>query len=113
MAVYVDMMNAPYGRMKMCHMIADSTEELNAMADKIGVARKWIQKAGHPHEHYDICQAKRQLAVANGAIVINRKDLATILNKRWEAALDNKRQIQRGKPLPITTTHNTKRSSRI
>ena len=45
MAVYVDNMQAQFGRMKMCHMIADSTEELLAMADRIGVARKWIQSA--------------------------------------------------------------------
>lgn len=68
MAVYVDDMVACYGLMKMCHMGADSTEELNAMADKIGVARKWIQQAGTPREHYDICRAKRALAVQNGAI---------------------------------------------
>lgn len=40
--VYVDDMYAQFGRMKMCHMIADTTTELNAMADSIGVQRKWI-----------------------------------------------------------------------
>jgi len=44
MAVYVDDCQVPFGRMKMCHMVADSTEELCVMACKIGVARKWIQK---------------------------------------------------------------------
>ncbi len=43
MTVYVDDMQAQYGRMKMCHMIADTDEELHAMADLIGIARKWWQ----------------------------------------------------------------------
>lgn len=53
--VYVDNMNAPFGDMIMCHMIADSSEELLAMADKIGVKRKWLQYPGTKHEHFDIC----------------------------------------------------------
>lgn len=75
MAVYVDDMRAPFGRMIMCHMIADSTEELLAMADKIGVARRWIQKPGTYLEHFDISLAKRAEAVAAGAIEVTRKEL--------------------------------------
>jgi len=75
MSVYVDDMKAVYGRMRMCHMLADSTEELLAMADKIGVQRKWIQKAGTRHEHFDICLSKRKLAVEAGAIEIPMKDV--------------------------------------
>lgn len=67
MSVYVDDMRAPFGRMVMCHMIADSAEELNAMADTIGVARRWIQKPGTPREHYDVCLGARAKAVAAGA----------------------------------------------
>jgi len=74
--VYVDDMKASFGRMTMCHMIADSTEELLAMVDKIGVQRKWIQKPGTPWEHFDICLAKRKLAVQNGAAEIEMKTLA-------------------------------------
>lgn len=49
MAVYVDDMEASYGRVVICHMLADTTDELLAMADKIGVQRKWLQKAdSHP-----------------------------------------------------------------
>jgi hypothetical protein len=59
MAVYVDDMEATFGRMIMCHMVADSTEELIAMARKIGVDVKWIQKAGTHHEHFDIAKMKR------------------------------------------------------
>ena len=76
MTVYVDNMQAPYGRMKMCHMIADSTDELLAMADYIGVARKWLQAAGTHREHFDISLTKRALAVKAGAIEITMRELA-------------------------------------
>ena len=50
MTVYVDdMYRYPmgrYGRMKMSHLVADSEAELLAMADKIGLARRWIQHPG-------------------------------------------------------------------
>lgn len=75
--VYIDNMNAPYGRMKLCHMIADSTEELLTMADKIGMDRKWIQKAGTHQEHFDICLAKKRIALKYGAQEITMRHLAT------------------------------------
>ena len=54
MAVYVDDMRAPFGRMVMCHMMADSTAELHAMADQIGLSRGWVQRPGTAREHYDV-----------------------------------------------------------
>lgn len=87
MSVYVDDMEAPYGRMKMCHMLADTREELLAMADKIGVARKWIQKAGQPFEHFDIALSKKALAIRYGAIAIHYPmEVAPILKRKREAA---------------------------
>lgn len=74
MSVYIDDFNAPYGRMKMCHMMADTREELNGMADKIGVPRKWIQLEGR-FPHYDICLSKKKLAIENGAIECSARDL--------------------------------------
>jgi hypothetical protein len=81
MAVYVDDMAANFGRMVMCHMWADTLEELFTMADRIGVQRKWLQ--GHPvysvgkHRkaswvHFDISKAKRRLAVQAGAVETDR-----------------------------------------
>jgi Protein of unknown function (DUF4031) len=85
MSVYVDDMRAPFGRMVMCHMVADTTEELLAMADRIGVARKWIQKAGTTHEHFDISLGRRALAVRAGAVEITSSDLGRILRARRES----------------------------
>lgn len=77
MTVYVDNMEAPYGRMIMCHMFADSLDELHAMADAIGVKRKWFQKRrGFPH--YDICKSKRKKAVELGAVEIEWRQLRDI-----------------------------------
>lgn len=86
MPVYVDDMRAPYGRMVMCHMVADTDAELHAMADRIGVARRWHQKAGTPHSHYDICLAKRARAVSAGAIEIDRTRLGEIIRAKRTAA---------------------------
>jgi len=83
MAVYVDNMRAPFGRMIMCHMFADTTEELNAMADAIGVARRWIQHAGTWKEHYDVCLSKRARAVTLGAKEVDWMDFGRhVANRR-------------------------------
>lgn len=82
MAVYVDNMQASYGRMKMCHMIADTPAELLEMADRIGVSRKWLQKAGTAHEHFDIALSKRALAITAGAIEVSRMELGRIIRAR-------------------------------
>lgn len=85
MAVYVDDMRAPYGRMVMCHMVADTDDELHAMAAKIGVARRWHQKPKTSHSHYDICLSKRAKAVSLGAIEIDRAKLGEIIRAKREA----------------------------
>ena len=83
MAVYVDNYGASFGRMVMCHMMADSRKELLAMVDRIGVQRKWIQKAGTYWEHFDICMSKRTKAVEAGAIELSPVDLVRrMLRKR-------------------------------
>ncbi|RYC70892.1 DUF4031 domain-containing protein [Spirosoma sordidisoli] len=82
MMVYIDNFNACYRGMKMCHMIADSTEELLTMADQIGVNRKWIQDAGTYNEHFDICQAKKAKALRLGAQEVTLLQLGRMLIKR-------------------------------
>lgn len=77
--VYVDRCEWPLGRMMMCHMLADKVEDLHAMAERIGVARRWFQNDRYPH--YDICKAKRALAVKFGAVEIGRREFVEIAKR--------------------------------
>lgn len=77
MTVYVDDMRANYGRMIMCHMIADTEAELHAMADLIGVNRKWYQG-----DHYDIALSKRDIAIELGAIEITWRQAGCMCMRR-------------------------------
>lgn len=82
MSVYVDAAIYRYGRMIMCHLIADTPDELHAMADAIGVARRWYQAPPKASFwHYDVCKAKRALAVAAGAIEVGRNDLVAAIRR--------------------------------
>ncbi len=86
MVVYVDDMRAPFGRLIMCHMIADTEAELHTMADQIGVSRRWYQR-----DHYDIALTKRALAVVAGAQEITWRDCGLMMLDRrrqgWDAPL--------------------------
>lgn len=98
--IYVDDYNIPFGRMKLCHMIADTDKELYEMVDKTGVQRKWKH-----NDHYDICIEKKKLAIKYGAIEITTREAAELTylkrmrknhNKkpvRMEIDLDNLRNI--------------------
>jgi hypothetical protein len=77
MTVYVDAAKVPYRNMLMSHMVADSEDELHAMAHHIGIRRDWYQK-----DHYDVSEGKRKLAIQNGAIVLTRKELGRYLIDR-------------------------------
>lgn len=70
MTVFVDDVRHPFRGMLMCHMWADSEPELIAMADRIGLARKHLQRT--TWVHFDISKSKRALAVAAGAVETDR-----------------------------------------
>jgi len=82
MTVYIDKMNAPYGRMIMCHMLADTEEELYEMANKIGVNRKWVQYPSTYKMHFDICLAKKEKALSLGAVEISQGELRQLLKEK-------------------------------
>src|SRR5713101_3525747 len=81
MAVYVDDFRTSYRDKKVCHMLADTDEELHAMADRIGVARK------HHHNsvsgsHYDIASSEYPVAIRAGAIAITARQAAMMAEQR-------------------------------
>jgi len=87
MAVYVDNMRASLkvaGRnYVMCHMLADTDDELHAMADRIGIDRRyWQAPPKVSASHYDITQTKRALAVKAGAIEVSMQQLAAMAASR-------------------------------
>ena len=82
MPVYVDDMRAPFGRMVMCHMIADTDAELLEMAARLGVARRWHQDPGTYRSHFDLCLTKRAQAVQAGAIEITQRECGRMIFAR-------------------------------
>lgn len=99
MTVFVDDMaaeyqpgHAPGRRYVMCHMISDDPThaELHAMADKIGVKRKWFQA-----NHYDITKTKRLLAVKAGAREITMRQCAVMaMNVRRDRPMGTPQEAQ-------------------
>ena len=90
MTVYVDNMEAAYGRMTMCHCWADTREELFAMMDRIGVKLKWFQRPDYvggigmkaSWEHFDIAKSKRALAIQHGAVEVCQFTMAEHANRQ-------------------------------
>lgn len=75
MSVYVGVPMWPFGNMIMCHMVADTEEELDEMATKLGL-RRWKQvprrdKGVGSLVHYDIAKSKRAQAIKLGAIPLD------------------------------------------
>lgn len=87
MTVYVDDMAAAFGRMKMCHMLADTDDELHAMANRIGVSRRWWQAPPKHDSHYDIALSKRALAVRYGAVEVTLRQMALMNRQRREIGI--------------------------
>ena len=72
MSVYVDynqtcMPNKNWKYKYVCHMRADTLEELHEMALLIGLKKDWFQSMSR-FPHYDLTPNKRRQAIKQGAI---------------------------------------------
>jgi hypothetical protein len=88
MTCYVDALRAyPDAGLRFdryCHLLADTVEELHAMADAIAMPRRFFQD--HPWRwHYDLPAPLRARAVALGAREIGMHDVGALLRRRRRA----------------------------
>ena len=72
MAVYVDNLRVlkrigNRGSWRFSHMIADTRDELDKMAELIDLDQKWKQNPGEGREHFDVTENYRQRALDLGA----------------------------------------------
>ena len=81
MTVYVDNMRAKFGRMTMCHMMADTLEELHEMARRIGLKPEWFQDH-KKYKHYDVSLSRRKLAMECGAKEVTMIELVKIMRDK-------------------------------
>lgn len=79
MSVYVDTARNKYHRMVMCHLMADSLEELHAFAAQLGMKQEWYQPVSTPH--YDLSLARRAMALKLGAVEIDNKKVVELIQK--------------------------------
>jgi hypothetical protein len=79
MAVYVNKLRTRFGGLSLCHLLADSLDELHAMAARIGLERNLFNLDMIPH--YDLSRGKRLEAIAEGAVVIDRQQLAILAQR--------------------------------
>ena len=92
--LYVDKAKIPYHRMKMSHLIADSTDELAQAARDLQIGPRHINKRGKAEEHLDICQYKKVMAIKSlGAIEVSDRELVKKIRAKREKYAKSNRSI--------------------
>lgn len=86
MTVYVDDLKykKKNGRIKYCHMIADTLEELHEFCQSVGISKHFFH-AYAKHKHYDLNERNRNLAIENGAIEISTREIIRKMNEKSNA----------------------------
>jgi hypothetical protein len=84
-ACYVDTLrsypNAGLRYVEFCHLLADTREELHALADELGIPRRFFQD--HPWRwHHDIPAHVREQAVRLGALEVTMHEVGALLRTR-------------------------------
>jgi hypothetical protein len=85
MATYVDTVRSYPGKglrfTEFCHLLADTREELQAMADALGIPHRFFQD--HPWRwHHDIPEHLRARAIELGAREVTMHEVGALLRSR-------------------------------
>jgi hypothetical protein len=107
MAVYVDRSRHKLGRMITCHMLADTLDELHAMARRIGSKPAWFQVSRTGVPHYDIPMFRRAEAIRFGAIETSRRETADIMERTRLPEYDQRRLKPSKETESVTTMETT------
>lgn len=88
MACYVDAVRCYPGAglrfTEFCHLLADTRAELHAMADELGIPRRYFQD--HPWRwHHDLPGPLRDRAIALGAHEVGMHEVGALLRARRAA----------------------------
>ena len=88
MACYVDTVrsypNAGLRFTEFCHLLADTRDELHAMADALGIPRRFFQD--HPWRwHHDLPEPLRPRAIELGAVEVDIHAVGALLRQRRQA----------------------------
>jgi hypothetical protein len=88
MACYVDTVRSYPGKglryTEFCHLLADTRDELHAMADALGIPRRFFQD--HPWRwHHDLPEHLRERAVELGAREVTLHQVGELLRGRRAA----------------------------
>ena len=85
MACYVDTVrdypDAGLRHTRFCHLLADTRAELHAMAEALGVPRRYFQD--HPWRwHHDLPEPLRARAIELGAQEVTLREVGELLRRR-------------------------------
>jgi hypothetical protein len=84
MAVLIDEPRWWWRGRRWCHLVADSSQELETFARELGLEPGWLQtKPGRPwHDHYDLPEWAREAAVARGAVELTTREMGAHIASR-------------------------------
>ena len=74
MTVYVDSEHIHWRGRTWCHLVADSTGELHAFAQRLGLKAQWFQSRS-VYPHYDVTSSMQQRALCLGARLADRRTI--------------------------------------